>query len=430
MLRSGVMPDQFTFGSIIRACSSLSAIELGKQVHVHVIKSEYGSHLIAQNALIAMYTKFGQITDALDVFSGITTKDLISWSSMIAGFSQLGYELEALGHFKDMLSHGAYWPNEFVFGSAFSACGSLKQPEYGSQIHAMSVKFGLGRDTFAICSLSDMYAKCGLLDTAKTAFYQIERPDLVSWNTIIAGFAYGGDIDEAMLLFSQMRHLALSPDDITVRSLLSACTSLITLNQGMQIHSYIIKVGFDFDIGVCNSLLSMCAKCSDLYAAFKMFNEITRNADLVSWNTILTACMQHNHAGDVFSLFKLMIPSRNKPDHITLANVLGACGEIVSLEMGEQVLCYAIKTGLKLDISVANGLIDMYMKCGSLSSSQKLFDSIENPDVVTWSSLIVGYAQFGFGEEALKLFRKMRSLGKNLGNLIQHATRKTLAQAN
>ncbi|GFZ11125.1 tetratricopeptide repeat (TPR)-like superfamily protein [Actinidia rufa] len=409
MRQCGLMPDQFTFGSIIKACSSLNAIELGRQLHGLVIKSEFGSNLIAQNALIAMYTKFGQIVDAMDVFSGIKTRDLISWSSMIAGFSQLGYELEALGHFKEMLCQGDYQPNEFVFGSAFSACGSLLQPEYGRQIHGMSIKFGMGRDPFAVCSLSDMYAKCDLLNSAKTAFYQIESPDLVSWNAIIAGFAYGGDIDEAMLLFSQMRHLGLSPDDITVRSLLSACTSPATLNQGMQIHSYINKVGFDLDIAVCNTLLSMYAKCSELCGTFKMFNEMRSNADLVSWNIILTACMQHNQVWEVLSLVNLLLQSQNKPDHITLANLMGACGEIASLEMGDEVHCYATKSGLRLDISVTNGLIDMYMKCGSLGSSAKLFDSIGSPDVVSWSSLIVGYAQFGYGEEALELFGRMIS---------------------
>ncbi|KAH7866203.1 hypothetical protein Vadar_017031 [Vaccinium darrowii] len=231
MRQTGVMPDQFTFGNVIRACSSLSATELGRQLHALVIKSQCGSYLIAQNTLIAMYAKFGQISDALGVFSGIAAKDLISWSSMISGFSKLGYKLDALGHFKEMLSHGLFKPNEFVFGSVFSACGSLLQPECGRQIHGMSVKFGIGRDTHASCSLSDMYAKCGLLGSAKTAFSQIDKPDLVSWNAIIAGFAYGGNIDEAMSLFSWMRHLGLSPDDLTVRSLLAACTSLVTLSQ-------------------------------------------------------------------------------------------------------------------------------------------------------------------------------------------------------
>lgn len=411
MQQSGVMPDHFTFGSVIRACSNRSDVEFGRQLHANVIKSEFGSHLIPQNALIAMYNKFGQITDALDVFSRIKTKDLISWSSMIAGFSQLGYELEALYYFQEMIYLGVYQPNEFIFGSVLSACGSLLQPQYGRQIHGMSIKFGLRGDVFTGCSLSDMYAKCGFLHSAQTAFYQIERPDLVAWNAIIAGFAYGGGANEAISFFSQMRHLGLTPDDITIRSLLCACTSPCTLNQGKQVHSYITKMGLNSDVPVCNTLLSMYAKCLDLSDAFKMFNEIKSNADLVSWNAILTVCLQHNQAGEVFALLKLLLPSENKPDHITLANVLGACGEIASLEMGVQIHCYAMKTGLKLDISVTNGLINMYTKCGSLESARSLFDCMRKPDVVSWSTLIVGYAQFGYGEEALDLFRKMRSLG-------------------
>ncbi|XAR69052.1 hypothetical protein NMG60_11000508 [Bertholletia excelsa] len=411
MRQSGLMPNQFTLASILRACSILNSIELGRQLHGHIIKSELGFHLIAQNALMAMYIKFDQIIEAWEVFSGITAKDLISWSSIIAGFSQLGYELQALGQFKQMLSQGVYQPNEFVFGSAFSACGSILQLDCGRQIHGMSIKFGLGRDTFANCSLSDMYAKCSLLDAAKTAFYQIENPDLVSWNAIIAGFAYSGNIDEAMSLFSQMRHLLISPDHITVRSLLCGCTSPSTLYPGMQIHSYIITVGLDLDISVCNTLLSMYARCSDLSYTFKMFKDINSRADLVSWNTILTACTQHDQAREAFSLLKMMLPTQNKPDHVTLSTILGACGNIASLEMGDQLHCYALKTGHMIDIFVMNALIDMYMKCGSVGNSRKLFDSIKCPDVVSWSSLIMGFAQFGYGEEALNLFAKMRSLG-------------------
>ncbi|KAK2977586.1 hypothetical protein RJ640_007222 [Escallonia rubra] len=403
-------PDHFTFGSAIRACSSLSNIELGRQLHANVIKSESGSHSIAQNALITMYTKFGQISEASVVFSRTKTRDLISWSSIIAGSSQLGYELEALCFLKEMLFTGVCQPNGSIFGSVLSACGILQQPEYGRQIHGMSLKFGLGRDTVTGCSLSDMYAKCGFLGSAKTAFCQIDQPDLVSWNAIIAGFAYAGDVNTAMSIFSQMRHLELTPDDITVRSLLCACIAPDTLFHGKQLHSYIIKMAFDFDVLVCNTLLSMYGRCLDLFDAFRVFNDIRYYADLVSWNAILTVCMQHNQAGEVFKLFKLFLDSKIKPDHVTLANVLGACGELTSLEMGDQVHCYATKTGLLLGVSVTNGIIDMYSKCGTIGSARRLFDCMEYPDVISWNSLIVGYAQFGYGEEALKLFRNMRSL--------------------
>ncbi|XP_031092424.1 pentatricopeptide repeat-containing protein At3g53360, mitochondrial [Ipomoea triloba] len=411
MRQSGIMPDPFTFGSLLKACSNLGELELGQQLHCQVIKSESNSHLIAQNALVAMYTKFSMINEAANVFSRIKLKDLISWSSIIAGFSQLGYELEALHHFREMFGHGIYQANEFIFGSVFSACSSLLQPEYGRQVHGICIKYGLGQDTYAGCSLADMYARCGLLESAKTAFYQIDNPDIVSWNAIITGFSSSGDASEALALFSEMRHLDFTPDDLTMRSLLCAFVSPLALFQGKQVHGFIIKMGFDLYIPVSNTLLSMYSNCSDLFSAYRMFGEIQHNADLVSWNAILTVFIQHNEAGEVFSLFKMMLQSHYKPDRITLVNIVGACGKVASLEMGDQAHCYALRTGLSLDITISNGLIDMYVKCGSMENARKLFDGMENRDVFSWSSLIVGYAQFGYGEEALKLFGEMRNLG-------------------
>ncbi|XP_023526527.1 pentatricopeptide repeat-containing protein At3g53360, mitochondrial [Cucurbita pepo subsp. pepo] len=411
MLRSGHIPDHFTFGSVVKSCSGLDDLMLARQLHAHVLKSEFGGNPIAQNALISMYTKFSQIADATNVFSHIITKNLISWGSMIAGFSQLGYEIEALCHFREMLSQPIYQPNEFVFGSAFSACSNLSEPNCGRQIHGLCIKFGLGRDRFAGCSLCDMYAKCGFLGSARTVFCQIEKPDLVAWNAIIAGFASVGDAKESLSFFSQMRHTGLASNDVTVLSLLCACSEPMMLNQGMQVHSYIVKTGFDLEVPVCNGLLSMYSKCSDLNDSLKIFEDIGNKADVVSWNTMLTVCRLQNQAGEVLRLMKLMLASRIKSDRVTLTNVLVSSGQIASYEVGSQVHCFIMKSGQNLDTSVSNALINMYMKCGSLGCAQKMFDSIDDPDVISWSSLIVGYAQAGCGEEAFKLFRTMRGLG-------------------
>ncbi|KAK7396550.1 hypothetical protein VNO78_17632 [Psophocarpus tetragonolobus] len=411
MLRSGYFPDQLTFGSIIKACCIMEDIDLGRQLHGHVIKSGYDHHLISQNALISMYTKFGQIEYAFDVFTMISTKDLISWGSMIAGFTQLGYDIEALYLFRDMFRQGVYQPNEFIFGSLFNACRSLYKPEFGRQIHGMCAKFGLGRNIFAGCSLCDMYGKFGFLPSAKRAFNQIESPDLVSWNAIIAAFDDSGNVNEAIYFFCQMIHTGLIPNDITFLNLLCACGSPVALNQGMQIHSYIIKIGLDKEAAICNSLLTMYTKCSNLYDAFNVFKDISENANLVSWNAILSACLQHKQSGEAFRLFKLMLFYENKPDRITITTILGTCAELASLEVGNQVHCFSVKSGLAVDVSVCNRLIDMYAKCGSLKNARDVFDSTQNPDIVSWSSLIVGYAQFGLGHEALNLFKIMRNLG-------------------
>ncbi|PIA34725.1 hypothetical protein AQUCO_03700179v1 [Aquilegia coerulea] len=411
MRRSGVVPDQFAFGSVVRACVGLRDVELGKQLHADILKSEFGCELIPQNALVAMYTKFDQIGKAWLVFDKIVYKDLISWGSVIGGFGQQGYELEALQLFKEMLSLGVYCPNEFIFGSVFSACSSLFQFEYGSQIHGLGIKFGLGKNAYVGCSLCHMYAKCGSLQSAKTAFHQIDNPDLVSWNAFIAAFAYSGNSNESMSLFSQMRNFGFVPDSSTIRGLLCSFTSFATLYQGMQIHAYVNKKGLGVDIPVMNTLLTMYTHCSDLSDAFNIFDEMTSNVDLVSWNAILTACLHHNQPDDACRYLKLMHTSRYKPDRITLTNALSACALLASLERGCQIHDYAIKSGYKDETSISNGLIDMYTKCGAPSDARKHFETMDNPDVVSWSSLIVGYAQFGYGEKALELFRTMRNMG-------------------
>ncbi|XP_068655707.1 pentatricopeptide repeat-containing protein At3g53360, mitochondrial [Aristolochia californica] len=411
MLRLGLVPDHFALGNIVKACANTKSKELGQQVHGHVIKSVNGFHQIVQNALISMYTKFDCLDSAMAVFERIVMKDLVSWGSIIAGCAQLGYELAALSHFKEMVRLDSYCLNEYIFGSVFSACSSLLQLEYGRQLHGLSLKFGLGRNHISCCSVCDMYAKCGCLNSARKAFYQADGADVVSWNAMIAGYAYSGNIEEAMFFFSNMRQLGMKPDQITLVCVLCACSGCASLHLGRQIHSYIFKMGFDLDAQVCNTVLAMYAKCLDLSDGIKVFEEMSAIRDAVSWNAMITACMQYDELDEVFRLLRTMQVSESRPDQITLGNVLSSCASLATLDLGNQVHGYCVKIGLEFDITVANSLMDMYAKCGELDGARRLFQLMADPDVISWSCLVVGYAQFGCAFEALELFRKMQGLG-------------------
>ncbi|XP_047068323.1 pentatricopeptide repeat-containing protein At3g53360, mitochondrial-like [Lolium rigidum] len=411
MLRAGTAPDQFALGSVVRACAELGDVGVGRQVHAQAMKSGNGSHLIVQNALVTMYSKSGLVGDGFSLFRRIREKDLISWGSIIAGFAQQGYETEALQMFREMIAEGMHHPSEFHFGSVFSACSVLGSLEYGEQIHSLSVKYRLDRNSYAGCSLSDMYARCRQLESARKVFYGIDAPDLVCWNSIINACSVQGLLNDAMVLFSEMRDSGLRPDGITVRGLLCACVGCDALNHGRLIHSYLVKFGLDGEVSVRNSLLSMYARCMDFSSAMDVFNE-TREPDVVTWNSILTACVQHQHLEVVFKLFNLLQRSVPSLDRISLNSVLSASAELGYIEMVEQVHTYTLKAGLVNDTILSNGLIDTYAKCGSLDDATKLFEMMgTNCDVFSWSSLIVGYAQSGYARKALDLFARMRSLG-------------------
>ncbi|CAO2043037.1 unnamed protein product [Urochloa humidicola] len=411
MLRAGAAPDQFALGSAVRACAELGDVGLGRQLHAQAIKSEDGGDLIVQNALVTMYSKSGSVGDGLTLFRRIRDKDLISWGSIIAGLAQRNCEMEALQSFREMIGEGVHQPNEFHFGSVFRACAAADSLEYGEQIHCLSVKYRLDRNSYAGCSLSDMYARCNKLDSARKVFYRIEAPDLVSWNSIINAYSAEGILSEAMILFSEMRDSGLRPDGITVRGLLCACVGYDALRQGKAIHSYLVKSGLGGDVTVCNSLLSMYARCSDFPSAMDVFHEMN-DRDVVTWNSILTACVQHQHLEEAFKLFSVLHRSVSSLDRISLNNVLSASAELGYFEMVKQVHAYAFKVGLVGDAMMSNGLIDTYAKCGSLDDANKLFELMDTGrDVFSWSSLIVGYAQFGYAKEALDLFASMRNLG-------------------
>ncbi|XP_051218294.1 pentatricopeptide repeat-containing protein At3g53360, mitochondrial [Lolium perenne] len=411
MLRAGTAPDQFALGSVVRACVELGDVGVGRQVHAQAMKSGNGSHLIVQNALVTMYSKSGLVGDGFSLFRRMREKDLISWGSIIAGFAQQGYETEALQMFREMIAEGMHHPSEFHFGSVFSACSVLGNLEYGEQIQSLSVKYRLDRNSYAGCSLSDMYARCKKLESARRVFYGIDAPDLVCWNSIINACSVQGLLNDAMVLFSELRDSGLRPDGITVRGLLCACVGCDALNHGRLIHSYLVKFGLDGEVSVHNSLLSMYARCMDFSSAMDVFNE-TREPDVVTWNSILTACVQHQHLEVVFKLFNLLQRSVPSLDRISLNSVLSASAELGYIEMVEQVHTYTFKAGLVNDTMLSNGLIDTYAKCGSLDDATKLFEMMgTNCDVYSWSSLIVGYAQSGYARKALDLFARMRSLG-------------------
>ncbi|KAI0495488.1 hypothetical protein KFK09_021789 [Dendrobium nobile] len=412
MLHTGLLPDQFSLGSMVRSCSSLFDVELGRQLHCHVIKLGNGPDLTVLNALVTMYSKADRISDAFLVFQRITEKDLVSWGSMIAGFAQQCHEMEALHLFREMISTGVHRPNEFHFGSAFSACGNISLLGYGEQIHSLCMKFGLEKNAFAGCSLSDMYARCGMLNCTRKAFYQVEVPDLVSWNSVIGAFSFGGSADEAVQFFSEMRISGLEPDDITIRCLLCACTIPQSLFQGQLFHAYLFKMSFGRNATVCNALLNMYAKCSDLNTAMNLFEEMNNTRNIVSWNTILTACLQHEQPLQVFRLCRLMRSSKIEFDQITFNCIISASADLAWLDMGNQVHCHSLRNGFEDSLMVRNGLINMYAKCGNLNHAGKLFELTGSDcDVFSWNSLIVGYAQFGYGRESLELFKRMQFFG-------------------
>ncbi|XP_057863845.1 pentatricopeptide repeat-containing protein At2g13600 isoform X2 [Cryptomeria japonica] len=349
MRQEGFDADGYAYGSVICGCASLGALEQGKQIHGDVIRRGLCADVYLGSALVDMYAKGGSIEDARQMFDEMPERNVVSWNGMIAGYDQNGFSYKALELFVQMLKEddGIVMPDQFTVATVVSACASLSDLALGMQIHCYLIKNdSIVWDVFVGNALVDMYAKCGRVDLARQMFDKMPERDVISWTALIAGYAKSANFKEAQEVFDQMPQ---------------------------------------------------------------------RN--VISWNAIIAGRAQNGHCEEAIGLFRKMKREGIYPTHYTFANVLSACASLATLELGEQVHSHIVKagfqfkTGFDADVFVGNSLVDMYAKCGSIIKARLAFDKLHDRDGVSWNAMIVGYAQNGYGKEALEVFEQMLQEG-------------------
>ncbi|CAA6665130.1 unnamed protein product [Spirodela intermedia] len=378
MMASGASPDRFVLSSVLSACSSSGFLEGGKQVHGFVFRAGAELDDSVSNVLIDLYSKCSRSGTARKVFDQMTHKNIVSWTTMIAGYMQNQLDLEAVA---------------FVMTS----CGSLMALRHGEQAHAYAAKSGLTDDEFVKNGLVDMYAKCGALADAKRAFDTIPWKNAVSFNAMIEGLAGAGELTAAAELFARMRRESLSP------------TLLTFLQLSRQIHALTVKHGVSLELFSGSALISVYSKCSCADDARSIFEEMEeRTLWLERHDCLLRA--ERAGGGGPFALPELRLRGP-PPEGFTFVSLLAAAGNLARPVHGMQFHGQILKEGLESDAHVANALIDTYAKCGEILDARKVFDGMPHRDVVCWNSMISKYAQHGHAEEALAVFREMVAAG-------------------
>lgn len=396
-----------TIGSLLHQCCKGKLFRHGIVLHASVVKSGMQSDLIISNHVLNMYAKCGKIISARKVFDEMSEKNLVTWSAMISGYDQAEEPKMAI----DLFSRMGLVPNEYVLASAISACASLFAITIGQQIHAQSVKSGCASVSFVSNSLISMYMKCGQCGDALSAFRSTSYPNLVSYNALIAGLVENQQSAEAFNLFKQMRQHGLIPDRFTFMGVFGSCTSEEDFRRGSELHCLTIKFKLDDTPFIGNSIITMYSKFNMVDEAEKAF-QLIEEKDIISWNTIITACSHCDDHTKGLSKFRDMVGEVNfSPDEFTYASALAACAGIASIYHGKQIHARLIRTKLVQDIGVHNALVNMYAKCGCIDYAFSVFNCMSYHNFVSWNSIIAGFGNHGHGQKAMTMFEEMKALG-------------------
>ncbi|KAK9058209.1 hypothetical protein SSX86_023049 [Deinandra increscens subsp. villosa] len=404
---AGVTPDSFMVSSVLPTCCGLGVIMEGEMVHGLTVKLGIDVETRVCNGLLSMYFKSDNLKECERVFSEMDVRDDISWNTVISGYSQACRYQESIKLFMEMLDE--HIPDLLTVISVLRACGHIRDLKSGRFVHKYMIVNGYECDIKASNILIDMYSKCCYLRTAREIFNKMESRDSTSWNTLINGIIKASQYEEALETFRAMK-MEIKPDLLTYVAILSMCTQLKNLKLAKELHCEAIKTGFNHSVMVRNALIDVYAKCGNMEDAINQFESMI-DRDIVSWNTIISACSHSEEYSLGFRMISQMRIEGILPNTTTILCVLPLCSILGAKRQGKEIHGCVLKSGFESNVPISNALIEMYSKCGNLGNSLSVFEHMKIRDVVTWTALIYAYGIYGHGMMAITSFEDMKATG-------------------
>ncbi|KAL8239985.1 hypothetical protein R6Q59_016553 [Mikania micrantha] len=394
----------FHFNHLLNSCSSLSQLE---QIHAIILTNGSHKSLFVSTKLINKAVYFSPTMDyARKVFDTMPYRDAFIWNTLIRSYSYLGPCEEAVFTYRNMHRNG-FVPDGYTFTSVVRSCGLLAAAWEGKQVHCSVIKNGFDVDVYIQSSLVTMYAQNGETSDSEQAFGDIVVRNVVTWTAMVASYVQNGFLFKGLKIFVEMMTSETRPNAATLVSVLPACASLEYFNFGMLIHGLGVKLGVDSYISLINSLIALYGKCGNVEIARALFDRMEIRT-LVSWNAMIASYEQNNACEDAIQLFRTMQLQNIDFDKVTMVSVISACASLGALDAGKWVHEIVKTKGLEPSVAIANALIDMYSKCGSIDLAANVFSNLPHRSVVSWTSIISAYASHGHGKEAIELFSKMK----------------------
>ncbi|XVE59581.1 hypothetical protein DITRI_Ditri05aG0057300 [Diplodiscus trichospermus] len=389
MLRDGTSkPNEFTFVSVLQACSLHESMTMAYQVYAVVLRLGFGSNVFLVNTFLTALMRHGRKEEALEVFQRCSNKDTVTWNVMLSGY--LENSCLDLPELWVQMNNEGIKPDCFTFASVLTGLATVGDLNYmGLQVHGQIVKSGHGVEICVGNSLVDMYIKNQRLFDGLKAFNEMGEKDVCSWTQVAAGLLEYGEPAKALEAIGEMRMTGITPNKFTLATVFNACANLAFLDEGKKTHGLRIKLGVEIDLCVDNALIDMYAKCGSMDSAWGVF-KVTNGRSVVSWTTMIMGCAQNGQAREALSIFDEMIMKGIKPNYITYVCVLYACSQGMFIDKAWNYF-----SSMTIDHGISPGedhyvyMVHLLSQTGHIKEAEELILSMPfQPGASVWQTLL------------------------------------------
>ncbi|XP_074282978.1 pentatricopeptide repeat-containing protein CRR2, chloroplastic-like [Silene latifolia] len=329
LLDYGLVPDNFTFPFVLKACAALSNVKEGRDIHEHVVRTGWENDVFVGAALIDMYAKCGCVESARAVFDKIVCRDVVLWNSMIAAYAHNGHPEDALSLCSQMAFENER-PTVATLVTVISASANSAALPQGREIHGFCLRQGFASQDKVLTALVDLYAKCGSVGIARRLFESLREKRVVAWNTMISGYAMHGYANDAVSLFEEMIRRGYKPDHITFVGVLSACRHGRFLDDGWRYFNKMVEdYRIDPTVQHYTCMVDLLGHTGRLKEARDLILQMRVRPDSAVWGSLLNACKIHKNVemGEL-ALEKLIeLEPDDSGNYVILSNIYAQAGQ-------------------------------------------------------------------------------------------------------
>lgn len=417
---------------LLKSCSTIREFE---PIHAHLITTNFISDPVSASHVLLFLISTGNIRYVHRVFNQTQESEFIVWNTLIENHLKDGFLGDVFLTYYHMVNQSV--PLDIsTFHFLIHACSRNLEFKRGCEVHGRVWKSGLGKNKSLNNNFMSLYSKCGKLDQVCQLFEKMTKRDIISWNTMISCYVQIGMPEEALNLFEEMQVGGVTPDEITMVSLVSACSKLKSMEMGEKLHLYIEKNDFKISGNLLNCLVYMYIQCGRMdkahelvfrrkcnndvvlwtalvggYVKFKKMAEARfvfdhmKERNLISWMTMISGYYQRGYHSKCLKLFIQMRVEENlKPDEVLMVTALSACAHMEDSKLGRSIHCLVVKYGMIIHGFLGNTLLHLYAKSRRLDEAELIFEKLPNKNIASWNSMLNGFCRSGAMDKAKYFF--------------------------
>ncbi|KAL8229116.1 hypothetical protein R6Q57_014016 [Mikania cordata] len=317
--------------SVLKHCSKHRLITEGQVIHDHLYKLGISSHRHVEIKLLIMYLDFRRSTEVDQLLKDYDHFDLIVQNCMISANVEWGNVNEARKLFDEM-------------------------PE---------------RNEMSWTALISGYLKYGLVDESMWLFRRNPFQNVISWTAAISGLLSNGMHLKSIELFLEMLSYGVMPNNVTFVSIVRACAEMTDFALGMSVLSFVVKLGFEYDVSLCNSLITFSLRLGKMEMARRVFEQMEKR-DVISWTAILDLYVEMGNLQEARKVFDEM-PERNE---VSWSAMISRYTQIGDSKDAIKLFCQMIENGIKSNSSCLASAINALANLKSLQPGKTIHDML------------------------------------------------------